>query len=130
MIIAYVHPIISIDRKPYLSGYVMHCEGRFVDMNLEEQGAELEYWDFDNIPERASKGILVWEGVCQNAVHYLAGADCEAEFVGKWRHAKLADLIVVMGNIYHRSDTPAATSDPEQSIDPCTATTGKRLEDE
>lgn len=129
-IIAYVQPIVCVRGKLYLSGYVMHCEGSLVDMHLEEYGAELEYWDWDNIPDPSAKGILVWEGVCQNARHYLAGADCEAEFVGKWRNPELTDLKLVIGNIGVRSDAPAAKPDPEQSIDPCTATTGNPLEDE
>lgn len=119
-VIAYVEPIVRINGSYYLSGYVMHCNGRFVEMHLN-LGPDLEYWDFEDTPPIGAKGILVWEGVCANALHYLHGADCDPEFVGKWRNPELTDLQLVIGNI--GAATPC-TPDPERPIDSYNATAG------
>lgn len=130
LIIAYVEPITSIHGKCYLYGYVMHASGRFAELELEEQGSDLDNWNLTDIPPNNAKGILVWEGVCENAWSVTHGCDWEPDFVGKWRNPGLTDLKLVIGNIDVRSDAPAATLDPQGSIEPCTATTGNPLEDE
>ncbi|MFO0383265.1 MAG: hypothetical protein ACK506_16300 [Pirellula sp.] len=129
LIIAYCAPSRSSLGYAYNYGYVMYASGKFVEQELEDQGPDLDLWDLD-IPPNDAKGILVWSGVCENGWSANHGADWEPRWEGKWRNPELMDLKLVIGNIDVRSDAPAATLDPQGSIEPCTATTGNPLEDE
>lgn len=119
-IIAYCAPSRSLSGFAYNYGYVMHVKGVFVEEELEQQGPDLDLWDL-TIPPDDTKGILVWEGVCENGWCTNHGADWEPRWDGKWRNPELTDLQLVIGNI--GAATPC-TPDPEKPIDSCNATAG------
>ena len=88
-VIAFVQPYGEADRRS-IGGFVMFAEGPTVQFELEHTGPFLDEWMIPEVPK--SSGIMVWEGVCENA--YLAQWDNEWEpsLCGEWRNPTAREL--------------------------------------
>jgi hypothetical protein len=63
----------------YLGGYVLRCNGRYVEQEYDNVGDDLDGWSITEIPSE-SNVIMVWEGECEN------------EWCGKWRQPTADEL--------------------------------------
>jgi hypothetical protein len=90
-VIAFVQPYRLSDRK-YNAGHVLYAKGVVVELELEQQGRDLDEWLIEDFPPEGCSGVMVWEGECANKWCMNHGNDWEPRLHGTWRKPTAKEL--------------------------------------